>query len=540
MNSKIVAAGIIVVLIVAVIAYIALSSKHTYTVVTPSTNSSSSIPPLAAGYVNSSILLTDPPIVPNGTTSLTINYSKILVIYSKSKTNTTQNSVYINQSSTLNLLNLTNASIVAGKLSIPNGSYIRKIIFFVNRANATINGTSYRVVVATFYNNTQNSIVSANINRSLNSSFSNLLIDLSPTLVELFTSNSSATLVLVPSVRSIVVPGKVTVRVGARVALNSTEKKELDDLRGSIAIESARFYTLNNSSVVLYINVKNTGNKTIYLKHVIVNGKFVGGIIPFGIITPYPVAIRGEIKANNDMMPSSIPYYNINGYGYGNIYNMTSLSSNISSNLNISGLSSKLNISLSANASDIEKEVLSKLDDIEKLARMATNESELDVEASAYISLANNSTVTRAVKSNLTAILNLERLRSINFLVNSSGALQLPFDYRGEGEEEGYMLAPGANVTLVFKGFISLYQPESELEGINRSAITTCYAKLNANSSIANGSVVVRCLPIIRRLPPAFILHPVNNSCYNIRVIGTEDTLANLSIKLTHSQNNSC
>ena len=116
--------------------------------------------------------LTDPPIVPNGTQSLFINYSSLEIHI------TAQNgsSMWIpgKGNGTIDLLTLVNASQIIGLARIPKNMSVDAVRFNVDSARIMINGTEYNVSIP-------NSQVSTQISPPASNS-EEVLIDLFPTV----------------------------------------------------------------------------------------------------------------------------------------------------------------------------------------------------------------------------------------------------------------------------------------------------------------------------------------------------------------------
>ncbi|MEM3791288.1 MAG: hypothetical protein QXL16_00985, partial [Candidatus Micrarchaeaceae archaeon] len=181
------------------------------------------------------IQLTDPPVVPQGTTSLEVNYSGVVI---NLLTSSGTVSLRSNQSGSIDLLSIVNLSTTIGRLTIPKGSAIRSVELNVTHGNITINGTSYPLVLSK--GNISFEISSP---RQVNGS-SILLLDLSPVVATIYT-NTSPVYVLVPSLRAIVLSNVSSSKVqqegniGAKASINATEREELERERANISIVNA-------------------------------------------------------------------------------------------------------------------------------------------------------------------------------------------------------------------------------------------------------------------------------------------------------------
>ena len=162
------------------------------------------------------ISLTDPPNVPNGTTSLMISYSAVQAHVVNANSSGWVN---IQGSGSVDLLSLVNVSQIIANSGIAANSTINMVRFKVNSANITINGVTSNVSVPS-------SMITANVSNSGNGT-SHVLVDLSPSIVAIYT-NSSTVFVMVPSVRAVAFAGsRGYAQIGTRTQLNSSEKAEI-------------------------------------------------------------------------------------------------------------------------------------------------------------------------------------------------------------------------------------------------------------------------------------------------------------------------
>ncbi|MGC8556391.1 MAG: DUF4382 domain-containing protein, partial [Conexivisphaera sp.] len=88
------------------------------------------------------VALTDPPVVPNGTTALTINYSGVAV-------HTEEQGWIANASATgsVNLLTLQNLSVVIANVEVPVNATVNEVRLYVSNATITVNSTTYPVML---------------------------------------------------------------------------------------------------------------------------------------------------------------------------------------------------------------------------------------------------------------------------------------------------------------------------------------------------------------------------------------------------------
>jgi hypothetical protein len=202
------------------------------------------------------ILLTDPPHVPNGTTALDANYSSVAIFY----TNGTQ-SGWINAqgSGSVDLLSLVNVTELVASANVPNGSVVSRARFNITAATITINGTSYPVT-------TPNPQIIANVSsaQTINGN-SSILVDLSPTIITVFTNNQTL-FIMVPSVKAILV-GNQTARVRLHQTITIPPIILHKLTPPNITITGASL-SVSGNTTTLSVTVKNNANTTVYLNSV--------------------------------------------------------------------------------------------------------------------------------------------------------------------------------------------------------------------------------------------------------------------------------
>ncbi|MHB8568358.1 MAG: hypothetical protein ACYC7D_15400 [Nitrososphaerales archaeon] len=215
------------------------------------------------------VLLTDPAIVPNGTTSLNLTYSNIAI---HTKLNGSSQWVLSNASGSVDLLQLVNVSKTLAVSSIQNGSIVDQISFDIVLVQINVNGTVYNVT-------TPNSrlIVPITENRTIQQ-LSGALVDLSPKVVEIITGNSSAPIfVLIPSATAIIRYGsEITTQqthVGNEENLTSNDAHQIEAANGNVTILSASISSAGNETNIS-VTLKNTGNVSIALSGLSIQGVF--------------------------------------------------------------------------------------------------------------------------------------------------------------------------------------------------------------------------------------------------------------------------
>jgi hypothetical protein len=391
-NNKGIFIGIVVVLII--LGAVAVLSGH-YAPTSTTTSSSGQQAP---------VLLTDPAVVPTGTTALVVTYSSLKV-----HTSGASGTGWVDASGngTINLLNLVNTTELIGKASISANSTIDMISFNVTSATIMINGTTSNVTLP-------NHVITAHItgNSKVNAT-SGVLLDLSPTIAAIYTSNSTI-FVMVPSVRAIVIGARnvsISSSVGTRETLNASDRKDLEDIRSNISIVSSSVSFSGNSTDVT-VTVKDNSNSSVVLKHVLIFGNYSVAVAPLaGFNTTVHIGDNGGISENNGNA----------GEGNGNI---------VSENGTV-----KLNITNTLKGSRDHSSNSSHSGDPAGNASSDHSSPESDL-------------ISQGIET--------QHLRMFNFMINQNGTMSLPsLGGEAEGSALGYNLAAGSTATFNFIGSLS-------------------------------------------------------------------------------------
>ncbi len=223
------------------------------------------------------VSLTDPPHVPAGTSSLVISYSSLALHVSKGANSSWVES---NASGNIDLMSLVNASQVVAGVSIPINSVINQVRLNISSAKITINGTTFNISLP------QDEIDAIVVGMDKLNSTTGILLDLSPTIVTLYTSNSTV-FVMVPSARAIITNGIAngtgnSVK-GAYKRLDTYEVDALEQMRSNITISAASIVP-SNGTLRLSITVKNSGKEMLMVNNLFVEGNqtplFIYGKLP--------------------------------------------------------------------------------------------------------------------------------------------------------------------------------------------------------------------------------------------------------------------
>ena len=443
------------------------------------------------------ISLTDPPNVPNGTTSLMISYSAVQAHVVNASSSGWVN---VQGSGSVDLLSLLNVSQVIANSGIAANSTINMVRFKVNSANITINGVTSNVSVPS-------SMITANVSNSGNST-SHVLVDLSPSIVTIYT-NSSTVFVMVPSVKAVAFTGSQGyVQIGARSQLTASEKADIKS-QSNISITNEAVVSAGNSSTVS-VTVKNNGNQSITIKHVMVKGSMQVVVKPFESIdasenanvnssdgTGANASVKSETNVNSQRRPLVTEVLSSNLNANANA-NANSNASGLNTNLNGSYGAGLSNGNLSVNESTIVNTGGSLLNEtihvvagnvvkigdlfingnaitsgnvsingsVVKVGNIVSiNNGEIEVDGrSTGVRISGQGAQEAAsiganIKSRVSTLatlgIEINDLKAVNFAVSSNGTLIMPNSERSAEGENGYVLAPGAQATFTYSGTLS-------------------------------------------------------------------------------------
>jgi hypothetical protein len=219
------------------------------------------------------VQLTDPPVVPTGTTSLNLTYSALDLIVAEQGTGnlvTTSDVTVTPQggSATLDLLQLQNVSQTIATASIPINSTVYSISFTVTGISIGVNGTASTVTLATGSNSFQVTLAKP----ALVGGTTAALLQLNPVIV-----NTPTGYQMIPSAVAIVKGssqiGHQDETVGSQQKLTGQDNSDLNSAKGQV---SARLVGLSSAGTVttVTVQVNNTGGAPIQLVAIGLHGSF--------------------------------------------------------------------------------------------------------------------------------------------------------------------------------------------------------------------------------------------------------------------------
>jgi DNA-binding transcriptional ArsR family regulator len=445
------AVGAMVVLVVAYLAYSGLAYNNAVGVGT------------GAKGNQLAVMLMDPPQVPAGTNALTIFYSSMQVHESG-----VSGSGWIaaNGSGELNLMTLLNVSQIIAKANVSNNATVNMVRFNITNASISINGTGYPVVVPS------GDITAHIIGAERVNGTSSLLVDFAPTIATIYTANSTI-FVMVPSVKAVVVGnGRASANsvIGSREQLREGEMAKLNG-SANISLSNGTIKQLNSSTSISVV-VRNNGNQTVRLSHLMLAGPITSQVTinaneserieSHGSVHGGVNITIDEIGPNGATVPDVYSFDGIAaGAGMdGSVGEGHSIVANLTAKGNGTiGIGTALALNETENA---QRHIGSALnasigEGAEAQAHGGANESGGAGGGEVGIAARMNATgrYNTTARSLEDVGIDMVRYEELNFIVGQNGTLVLPAAEHDFVAGGGYELKPGASVTLVFNGSMS-------------------------------------------------------------------------------------
>ena len=216
------------------------------------------------------IQLTDPPMVPRGTSSLNLTYSAIGLLVGEPANGGQEavRAVNIDSSGTLDLLRLQNVSQTIAMTSLPNGTVVYSFTLTVSSVSIDVNGTKSAVALATGGDALAVTLATPSAIEGTDIA----LLQLNPVVV-----SSQGGYQVIPSALGIIrAEGKGEQNlelVGAEQSLTSSDANRLERAQGSLTAALTAL-SVSGNSTTLTIQVKNSGNSSVVLDAIGVQGNF--------------------------------------------------------------------------------------------------------------------------------------------------------------------------------------------------------------------------------------------------------------------------
>jgi hypothetical protein len=218
------------------------------------------------------IQLTDPPVVPAGTSSLNLSYSSLSLLVGEPSGIGRQivlKTVTVTPpggSVSMDLLKLQNVSQTIGTASLPDGSSIYSVTFDVSGIRVAINGTIFPVTLASGGGNFEVTLANNPILHGTNLA----LLRLDPVVV-----NTPSGYELIPSSVGVIraTEGGGEGQLGFQHHLSNEDNRDLNELHGSISASLLELSVAGNTTTI-EIQVNNTGLVPLNLNAVGIDGNF--------------------------------------------------------------------------------------------------------------------------------------------------------------------------------------------------------------------------------------------------------------------------
>ncbi|MDG6927820.1 MAG: hypothetical protein JRN01_05080 [Nitrososphaerota archaeon] len=252
------------------------------------------------------VMLTDPPLVPAGTSSLNLTYSNVAVHIVNGSW------IYLNSTGTVNLMQLNSVAQVIGQTSLPAGSEIDRILFVIASVKIDVNGTVSNVYMAS------NTITAPVINPQGVEAPSSGVLDLNPVVNTVYVGSEPL---------YILQTGAAAVNL-ANVNVTSLTKINMTQVYNPISqfLKLSETVSLSGSgkNTDLTISVYNNGNDSVE----------ISGFQVFGVWEFSPVSLgNGSLVVSGIRAYRFADFVTING-------SMSSVGNQIMVPKNLSGLES--------------------------------------------------------------------------------------------------------------------------------------------------------------------------------------------------------
>jgi DNA-binding transcriptional ArsR family regulator len=385
------------------------------------------------------ISITDPPIVPDGTQALYVNYSSIRVHASYDGV---ADWISVNSSGRLELMSLINESQVIGEADIKPNSTIDRVEFNISSASITVDNVTYPVTV------TRKQMAATVMGAGKVNGTSGVLLDFSPVVTPTYVQNETL-FMMSPSLMAAMVPGGGPGQqaFGQPRPMQQQYRDLFNGSGANLRITNTTLTSAGNDTL-LRITVKNDGKSNLT----------ISGVMMFGDVMPYasfnaPVPIvsapsgpntdaaafncsemmNGSMGPGRAMFPDGL-----GGFGAGRMAP------------DVGRVFKQANSSVAINSSAVV--AMGKACGIDKIRIM------LPIPAN-YIQISGigNSSKQAVPQDGLNSRFMLMHPVGVGFSVgdNATLSLQLPGKIPEPAQwspETGYVLTPGASVTLEYRG----------------------------------------------------------------------------------------
>jgi hypothetical protein len=264
------------------------------------------VPKQASGQTSFAVLLTDPPVVPAGTTVLNLTYSDISLHVTY--TNGTSEWLSVGTSGSVNSFELINMTKTIASTTIPTNTTVDKIQFNIENVSAVINSVTYNVTTLS------STLVMSVADSKVNQTLSGVLVDFNPTLIEIQSVDANGNpvnyYVLAPSATAAVVGSldQSQVRVGTIVKIGQNGRARVErvvqDFSQSLSITAASLSVKCNTTS-LSVTLTNNGEVSFRVFGLMLQGDFnstLNWAPQFQMPNPNSSTIPFQIN-NTDLVP---------------------------------------------------------------------------------------------------------------------------------------------------------------------------------------------------------------------------------------------
>jgi hypothetical protein len=223
--------------------------------------SSTAAPPVAYA-----VALTDPPVIPAGTSALLINYNGVAV-------HTEEYGWISNASATgiVNLLGLQNISYVIARVNVTSGAVVNVVRLYISNASIMVDGTQYPVMLPS-------GILDIPITGASRAA-QGALVDLQPRVIEAYVGDQP---VFMMAPAAVAVPLNRTAPPGTIAPVPAGVRGEFERASANVTITSATIQVVGNETIIS-ITVANEGSEPVQVLGMGIDGNWSMGVPPIEI-----------------------------------------------------------------------------------------------------------------------------------------------------------------------------------------------------------------------------------------------------------------
>jgi len=267
-------------------------------------------PAPVSGSTDFVVMLTDPPTVPDGTTSLMVTYTSIQV-HVKYAGGTSEWKVSQTAGGQVDLLSLLSDSLTIASLSLPSGAVVDKVQFTITDASITIGQKTLPVEIVS------NQLIFPINDTTLTGATTGVLIDIQPRVIQVDDVDANGQpvsyYVLLPSATAVVKKNVSESQrgVGNRNKLSDDDNDELEQAQAQASMDlsivegAAKTYVKieADSKTKITVTLKNEGAESV-----VVRGLAVFGDFTFSKQMPSNSKGKGNEGGKDNDHPRAIPF----------------------------------------------------------------------------------------------------------------------------------------------------------------------------------------------------------------------------------------